>query len=93
MIPFLASTSIQIANRLEIFQKDHDFNEKASPGTSNGANENGGLEVAALQLEAVIDLPQINTRAGLYIFLNSLVRKLVANMLHPTDLPSSLRVL
>jgi len=32
-----------------------------------------GLEVAALQLEAVMDLPLMNTRAGLYIFLNSMV--------------------
>lgn len=37
------------------------------------ANGDAGLEVATLQLEAVMDLPTINTRAGLYIFLNSLV--------------------
>ncbi|KAF2441884.1 Med5-domain-containing protein [Karstenula rhodostoma CBS 690.94] len=70
-IPFLSQTSIQIANRLEIYQKEHDFNDKSSAG--GAANENAGLEVAALQLEAVIDLPQINTRAGLYIFLNALL--------------------
>jgi hypothetical protein len=76
-IPFLAPTSIQIANRLEIYQKEHNFNnDKASAGTNGAANENAGLGVAALQLEAVIDLPQMNTRAGLYIFLNSLVSKL-----------------
>ncbi|KAL5440422.1 hypothetical protein PMIN06_009684 [Paraphaeosphaeria minitans] len=69
-IPFLSQTSIQIANRLEIYQKEHDFNDKSSAGQANG---NAGLEVAALQLEAVIDLPQINTRAGLYIFLNALL--------------------
>ncbi|OAG07236.1 Med5-domain-containing protein [Paraphaeosphaeria sporulosa] len=69
-IPFLSQTSIQIANRLEIYQKEHDFHDKSSAGQTN---ENAGLEVAALQLEAVIDLPQINTRAGLYIFLNALL--------------------
>ena len=36
-------------------------------------NENAGLEVAALQLDAVMELPQADTRAGLYIFLNALV--------------------
>ncbi|KAJ4357903.1 mediator complex subunit [Didymosphaeria variabile] len=72
-IPFLAQTSIQISNRLEIYQKEHDFNDKSSVGPNGETNENSGLEVAALQLEAVIDLPQINTRAGLYIFLNSLL--------------------
>jgi mediator of RNA polymerase II transcription subunit 5 len=78
-IPFLAPTSIQIANRLEIYQKEHNFdNGKSSVGTNGAANENAGLGVAALQLEAVIDLPQINTRAGLYIFLNSLVSELSA---------------
>jgi len=37
-------------------------------------NRNAGLEVAALQLDAVMELPQVNTRAGLYVFLNALVR-------------------
>jgi mediator of RNA polymerase II transcription subunit 5 len=31
------------------------------------------LDVAALQLEAVLDLPTVNTRAGLYILFNALV--------------------
>lgn len=74
-IPFLSQTSIQIANRLEIYQKEHEFNDKSS---AEAANENAGLEVAALQLEAVIDLPQINTRASLYVFLNALVSKVSA---------------
>jgi mediator of RNA polymerase II transcription subunit 5 len=37
------------------------------------ASGDTGLEVAALQLEAVMDLPTINNRAGLYVFLNSMV--------------------
>ena len=72
-IPFLSQTSIQIANRLEIYQKEHDLNVKPAPGANGDTNENAGLEVAALQLDAVIDLPAINTRAGLYVFLNALV--------------------
>lgn len=77
-IPFLSHTSVgsqnslQLATRLEISQKQHDFYDKL-PTIDGEANANPGLEVAALQLEAVMDLPILNTRAGLYIFLNSLV--------------------
>jgi mediator of RNA polymerase II transcription subunit 5 len=67
-----SQNSLQIASRLEISQKQHDFDSKHA--TTNGeTNGDTGLEVAALQLEAVMDLPTVNTRAGLYIFLNSLV--------------------
>lgn len=53
-------------------QKQHDFHDK--PVTVNGETSgDAALEVAALQLEAVMDLPTLNTRAGLYVFLNSLV--------------------
>lgn len=78
-IPFLSQTSIQIANRLEIYQKQHDLQDKSVSGANGETNENAGLEVATMQLEAVIDLPQINTRAGIYVFLNSLVSELSAN--------------
>ncbi|KAF1835064.1 Med5-domain-containing protein [Decorospora gaudefroyi] len=77
-IPFLSNnsagsqTSLQLANRLEISQKQHDFYEKL-PNVDGDANENTGLEVAALQLDAAMELPQVNTRAGLYIFLNALL--------------------
>ncbi|KAF1849615.1 Med5-domain-containing protein [Cucurbitaria berberidis CBS 394.84] len=77
-IPFLShnsvgsQTSLQLANRLELSQKQHDFYEKIS--TVHGeSSENTGLEVAALQLDAVMDLPHLNTRAGLYVFVNSLL--------------------
>jgi mediator of RNA polymerase II transcription subunit 5 len=53
-------------------QKQHDFYEKL-PNVNGEGHENAGLEVAALQLDAVIELPQMNTRAGLYVFLNALV--------------------
>lgn len=67
-----SQNSLQIANRLEISQKQHDFHDK--PATLNGeSNGDTGLEVAALQLNNVMDLQTVNTRAGLYVFLNSLV--------------------
>ncbi|KAF2737281.1 mediator of RNA polymeras-like protein II transcription subunit 5 [Polyplosphaeria fusca] len=72
-IPFLAQTSITIANRLEISQKEHDLHDRPLAQVSNDAAENAGLEVAALQLEAVMDLAVLNTRAGLYVFINSLL--------------------
>jgi mediator of RNA polymerase II transcription subunit 5 len=72
-IPFLSQTSIPIANRLELSQKEHGLQDKALSRAGEEANENAKLEVAALQVEAVVDLPHINTRAGLYVFLSSLV--------------------
>ncbi|EMD68367.1 hypothetical protein GGP41_003418 [Bipolaris sorokiniana] len=77
-IPFLSNnsvgsqTSLSLANRLEISQKQHDLYEKL-PNVNGEGNESAGLEVAALQLDAVMELPQANTRAGLYVFLNSLL--------------------
>jgi mediator of RNA polymerase II transcription subunit 5 len=77
-IPFLSHSSIgsqnslQIATRLELSQKQHDFHEK-SAAINGEINGDTGLEVAALQLGSVMDLPSMNTRAGLYIFFNSLV--------------------
>ncbi|KAL6158675.1 mediator complex subunit [Exserohilum turcicum] len=77
-IPFLSNnssgsqTSLSLANRLEISQKHHDFYPKLSHVNGEG-NEHAGLEVAALQLDAVMELPQANTRAGMYIFLNALL--------------------
>jgi mediator of RNA polymerase II transcription subunit 5 len=73
-IPFLSQTSIQIANRLEQLQKEHDLFEQPVTSGKGEASEYAKLEVATLQLEAVVDLPVVNTRAGPYIFLNSLVR-------------------
>jgi hypothetical protein len=77
-IPFLSHSSVgsqhslQIASRLELSQKQHGLDDKAA--TVNGeANGHAGLDVAALQLDAVMDLPTLNTRAGLYVFFNSLV--------------------
>jgi mediator of RNA polymerase II transcription subunit 5 len=91
-IPFLSQTSLQIANRLELSQKEHDFHDK-SLATANGENtENTGLEVA-VQLENVLDLPPLNTRAGLYIFLNSLVSLRNSGGHDVSDLASLLRAL
>lgn len=95
-IPFLSNnsagsqTSLSLANRLEISQKQHDLYEKL-PNVNGEGNESAGLEVAALQLDAVMELPQANTRAGLYVFLNSLVSHHVTDIVHsPLTVTSSL---
>lgn len=86
-IPFLSNnssgsqTSLSLANRLEISQKHHDFYPKLSHVNGEG-NEHAGLEVAALQLDAVMELPQANTRAGMYIFLNALVGRYAREIDH-----------
>jgi mediator of RNA polymerase II transcription subunit 5 len=62
-------------------QKQHELYEK--PISVEGVpGRNANLEVAALQLEAVMDLPLVSTRAGLYVFLNSLVG---ATMIYGVD--------
>ncbi|KAL7776845.1 hypothetical protein CFE70_007265 [Pyrenophora teres f. teres 0-1] len=77
-IPFLhnnsagSQTSLSLASRLEMSQKQHDFFEKL-PNVNGERNDGTGLEVAALQLDAVMELPQVNTRPGLYVFLNALL--------------------
>lgn len=77
-VPFLShnslgsQSSLEIANRLEMSQKQHALYEK--PTAIEGVqDENTNLEVAALQLDSVMDLPFVSSRAGLYVFLNSLV--------------------
>ncbi|KAF2004849.1 Med5-domain-containing protein [Amniculicola lignicola CBS 123094] len=72
-VPFLSQTSLQIANRLEISQKEHEFYDKSLTGVNGETNQDAGLEVATLQLEAVMDLPIVNTRGGLFIFLSAIL--------------------
>jgi hypothetical protein len=92
-IQFLSQTSLQIANRLELSQKEHDFHDKSLATANGDTSENPGLEVAAaLHLENVLDLALLNTRAGLYIFLNSLVSWEAVDDHVYSDLVSSLRV-
>ena len=60
-------------------QKQHELYEK--PISLEGVtHETANLEVAALQLEAVMDLPSVSTRAGLYVFLNSMAGLLLDAM-------------
>ncbi|KAI9801411.1 MAG: hypothetical protein M1825_003390 [Sarcosagium campestre] len=75
-IPFLSQTSLQIANRLEAFQRQHHIFD--GPSVKEMESLLDGVEVDALQMNGidainVADAPILNSRAGLYIFLNSLL--------------------
>ena len=73
-VPFILNTSPQTANRLEAFQRQHaamdastvkGLNELLSNVTTNGLATDGSN---------VLDGPMIYSRAGLYVYLNALVR-------------------
>lgn len=66
---------MHVANRLEVLQKQLQLTEEVHVEI-NGTAGDGAISVAAIQLETVIDSPIVNTRAGLFIFLNALVRAL-----------------
>ncbi|KAF2142643.1 uncharacterized protein K452DRAFT_318229 [Aplosporella prunicola CBS 121167] len=63
---------IALAERLAMFQKQYNLLENTGTGP-NDTSVSLSNEVALLQLESVMDLPLINTRAGLYVFINSLL--------------------
>ena len=79
-IPFLLATSPQSASRLEEFQRQYEIYEAPSANANssgidhviaNATNEaSQGLSMESLN---IVDGPIINSRAGLYIYLNALV--------------------
>ncbi|KAK8175814.1 mediator complex, subunit Med5 [Phyllosticta citrichinensis] len=71
-MPHLSQSSLQLADRLGMLQKQYSLSDHAANAVDDGSAHNG-LDVAVLQLETVMDLPVINTRAGLYVFVNSLL--------------------
>lgn len=72
-IPHLNQSSLQLGDRLGMLQKQYSLTtDHASDGMHDGPGSHG-LDVSVLQLETVMDLPIINTRAGLYVFINSLL--------------------
>lgn len=75
-IPHLNQSSLQLGDRLGMLQKQYSLTtDHASGGMHDGPGSHG-LDVSVLQLETVMDLPIINTRAGLYVFINSLVSRI-----------------
>jgi len=75
-VPFWAQTSQHTQNiaRLEDAQKHHSLVEELS---KTGSDDSTMDVAAAMQVEAVIDLTLMHTRAALFIFLNSLVGDII----------------
>ncbi|KAF2759673.1 Med5-domain-containing protein [Pseudovirgaria hyperparasitica] len=71
-VPFLAQISINTSSRLAELQKSHDLVEEPLNDIV-GDKEANDLAVATMQLQSVAELPVINSRSGLFIFLNSLL--------------------
>lgn len=72
-LPLCAGVSMPLRNRLDSLQKD--FNLYGEPASKSlEVSMMDGVNVNALQFEAsVIDGPVINSRAGLYIYLNAML--------------------
>jgi hypothetical protein len=80
-IPFLSQTSLQLAARLETFKKEYFsmFDGQQSKTIGDGGDNVMGMDVSALELHD----PTVHSRAGLYIFLNSLVSLWFGKQVHP----------
>ncbi|OJD36145.1 mediator of rna polymerase ii transcription subunit 5 [Diplodia corticola] len=72
-VPHLTQASLQWGDRLSMLQKQYSLTTENASGGINDGPGNHGLDVSVLQLETVMDLPIINSRAGLYVFINSLL--------------------
>jgi len=68
-IPLWTQNDPHNAQRLELCQKSYGLVQE----TEHPADQDDSLDVAALQVDTVMDLPIINTRAGVYVFLNALL--------------------
>lgn len=73
-LPLCVDVSLPLRHRLDSLQKEFNlFGQQTSKPMGHSAIE--GMNVNSLQFEAsVMDGPVINTRAGLYVYLNSMVR-------------------
>ena len=72
--------SVPLRHRLDALQKEFNLYGQ-QPSKQLGHAEIEGMNVNSLQFESsVIDGPTINTRAGLYVYLNSMV---ISASIHP----------
>ncbi len=72
-LPMCVDVSLPLRHRLDALQKEFNlYGQQPSKQLDNPEIE--GMNVNSLQFEtSVIDGPIINTRAGLYVYLNSMV--------------------
>lgn len=71
-LPLCVQLSLPLRNRLDSLQKE--FSLYGEPASKSLDSMMDSVNVNALQFEAtVIDGPVINSRAGLYIYINAVV--------------------
>lgn len=71
-IPLCVQVSLPLRNRLDSLQKE--FNLYGEAGSKALDSMMDSMNVNALQFEAsVMDGPVINSRAGLYVYINAMV--------------------
>lgn len=72
-IPLCVEVSLPLRQRLDALQKEFNlFGDQTSKQLDQSSMQS--INVTSLQFEAsVMDGPVINTRAGLYVYLNSMV--------------------
>lgn len=72
-LPLCAGVSLPLRNRLDSLQKEFNlYGDSASKSLEVSMMD--GVNVNALQFEAsVIDGPVVNSRAGLYVYVNAMV--------------------
>lgn len=71
LITHLSRANLQLATTLDFWQKQYDIREEA-PGQTLDLLEAVDLSALSFQ-QSVLDTPSVNTRAGLFIFLNAMV--------------------
>lgn len=87
-LPLCVDVSLPLRQRLDALQKEFNlYGDQASKPLDDAAID--GMNVNALQFEAsVMDGPVINARAGLYVYINAMVRF----HLHPAGMTDSLQL-
>lgn len=84
-LPLCVEVSLPLRNRLDSLQKEFNlFGEPPSKALDVSMMEN--VNVNALQFEdSVMDGPVINSRAGLYVYINAMVFQLLHYYLNITN--------
>lgn len=74
LVAQLSQTDLRLATGLDFLQKQYDIRDDV-PGQTLELLD--GVDLAALSLqESVMDNTPVNTRAGIYVYLNALVQTL-----------------
>jgi mediator of RNA polymerase II transcription subunit 5 len=85
-IPFISQISIAVGTKLDSFQKQYDLFEER-PSNHLGDNLLQGVDGTGLHFEdSVLEGPIVNSRAGLYVYINAMVRERIKRRKHMLSL-------